>query len=245
MLDFDLKVFDINNFITEDEFSLLHAGIKKFDIDLSEIEMPLGFLCWSDRIQSLVKESDVNRYNKMVDTNIVTKEDYFFLCDVNKQYGLKEHDYFNFLLTYHKPIDILQKFDVYSILRKANTNMVKELFGKPVNIGAEDTFFGHINVYPRDSFIKKHTDIDPAGKRLYTSIFFLNNGRTIDDGSVLRVYTNNGVVDVVPDFRKIVVLEHQVYNYVHEVTPNMVDDVRYSIYSSFTTVDYENRIDKR
>jgi len=32
MLDFDLKVFDINNFITEDEFSLLHAGIKKFDI---------------------------------------------------------------------------------------------------------------------------------------------------------------------------------------------------------------------
>lgn len=245
MLDFDIKIFDIADLINADDFISLHEGIKNFNIDLNEIEMPLGFLCWSDRIQTLVKELDVNRYNKMIDTNIVTKDDYLFLCDVNLKNGLKEHDYFNFLLTYHKPIDILEKFHVYSILRKANANMVKDLFGKPINVGTEDTFFGHINVYPKDSFIKKHTDIDPAGKRLYTSIFFLNDGRTEDDGSVLRIYTDNGILDVVPDFRKVVVLEHQKYNYVHEVTPNRIDGVRYSIYSSFTSVDYENRIDKR
>ena len=101
---------------------------------------------------------------------------------------------------------------------------------------------GNINVYPNGSFIRKHTDNDPDGNRLFTMLFFLNDNRTTEDGSILKLYTNDGIIDVIPDFRKCILIEHQKYNYTHEVTKNLSNNVRYSIYSPFTINDYNIKL---
>jgi Rps23 Pro-64 3,4-dihydroxylase Tpa1-like proline 4-hydroxylase len=89
----------------------------------------------------------------------------------------------------------------------------------------------------------QHKDNDPDGKRLFTILFFLNSDRNIDQGSLLKLYTNNDVINVVPNFNQCILLEHQNYNYTHEVTHNLVDDVRYSIYSPFTISDYNEKLE--
>ncbi len=73
-------------------------------------------------------------------------------------------------------------------------------------------------------------------------MFFLNNGRTKEDGSLLRIHSKNDIIDLIPDYRYCVLLEHQKYNLTHEVTMNLSDNIRYSIYSPFTIKDYEEKL---
>ena len=61
----------------------------------------------------------------------------------------------------------------------------------------------------------------------------------MEDGSILKIYKNNEIIDVIPDFNNVVILEHINHNYAHEVTENLIDNVRYSLYNPFEIKNYE------
>ena len=99
-LDFDYKIFDLENYLTNEEFNKLNTSLVNFDINVDEINSSLGFLQWSNDVENKVKEIDPIRYNKIVDSYSLNYTDYCFLNKLNDQYGFNENDYFNFLLTY-------------------------------------------------------------------------------------------------------------------------------------------------
>jgi Rps23 Pro-64 3,4-dihydroxylase Tpa1-like proline 4-hydroxylase len=240
-LNFDYKIFDLKNYLTENEFLDLENKINNFDVDLNKIKSTLGFLSWSDNVQNKLKENDIVRYNNIIENNFITYEDFKFLKQLNDEHNFHEHDYFNFFLTYSN--STFKDVGIYEYIKKVYIGILKDIFNKKVKKEYEDTLIGNINIYPNGSFIRKHKDNDPDGKRLFTILFFLNSDRNIDQGSLLKLYTNNDVINVVPNFNQCILLEHQNYNYTHEVTHNLVDDVRYSIYSPFTISDYNEKLE--
>lgn len=239
-LDFDYKIYNLGDLLGGDEFTRLEGLINKFNIDLKEIRSALGFLQWSNSVQEQVKDIDLLRYNRIDSNYEITYDDFLFLRNINDEYGFYDDDYFNFFLTH--PIECLKKKGIYEILLKVYEGIIYDLFSKKVKEEFKSNLLGNINVYPNGSFIRKHIDNDPDGNRLFTILFFLNNNRTSEDGSILKLYTNDGTIDVVPDFRKCILLEHQKYNCTHEVTKNISNDVRYSIYSPFTINDYNLKL---
>lgn len=239
-LNFDYKIFDLENYLTKDEFLDLENKINNFDVDLSKIKSTLGFLCWSKNVQDKLKESDLSRFNNIISNDYITYEDFKVLSKLNEENNFYEDDYFNFFLTYSS--STYKEVGIYDYIEKTFTGILKEIFDKDLDPKYKDTLVGNINIYPKGSFIRKHQDNDPDGKRLFTILFFLNADRTIEQGSLLKLYTKDGIIDFVPNFKKCVLIEHQNYNYVHEVTCNLVDDVRYSIYSPFTIKDYEEKL---
>jgi Rps23 Pro-64 3,4-dihydroxylase Tpa1-like proline 4-hydroxylase len=100
---------------------------------------------------------------------------------------------------------------------------------------------GGLNVYPKGSFIKKHVDTGADSERIFTTLFFLSADRKYDEGSILKIYTKDDVIEVIPDFMKFVVLEHQSFNYVHEVTKNESENVRYTVYNPFNLNDLKTK----
>lgn len=239
-LDFDYKIYDLETLLDGNEFTCLESLIDKFNIELKEIKSALGFLQWSDNVQNKVKDIDLLRFNKIDSKYEITYDDFQFLRNLNEEYGFYDKDYFNFFLTH--PIQCLKDNGIYEILLKVYESIIYDLFNKKVKEDFKQNLMGNINLYPNGSFIRKHTDNDPDGNRLFTMLFFLNNKRTIEDGSILKLYTNNDIIDVVPDFRKCILIEHQKYNYTHEVTKNISNNVRYSIYSPFTINDYNIKL---
>ena len=163
------------------------------------------------------------------------------LDELNNEYEFYDQDYFNFFLTYSN--STFKDVGIYEFIKKVYIGILKEVFNKKVKNKYEDTLIGNINIYPKGSFIRKHQDNDPDGQRLFTILFFLNSDRDISQGSLLKLYIKDGIIDFVPDFKKCVLIEHQNNNYVHEVTHNLVDDVRYSIYSPFTIKDYNEKLE--
>jgi Rps23 Pro-64 3,4-dihydroxylase Tpa1-like proline 4-hydroxylase len=239
-LNFDYKIYNLEDLLDGNDFTRLESLMDKFNIGLKEIKSALGFLQWSDRVQNRTKDIDLLRYNKIDSNYEITYDDFLFLRNINDEYGFYDGDYFNFFLTH--PIECLKNNGIYEILLKVYEGIIYDLFNKKVKEEFKDNLMGNINVYPNGSFIRKHTDNDPDGNRLFTILFFLNDKRTSEDGSILKLYTNDGVVDVIPDFRKCILIEHQKYNYTHEVTKNVSNNVRYSIYSPFTINDYNTKL---
>ena len=239
-LNFDYKIYDLKNLLDGEEFTRLEDLINNFNINLNEIKSALGFLQWSDKVQDKVKDIDLLRYGKMESNYEITYGDFQFLRNLNEEYGFNDEDYFNFFLTH--PIECLKNNGIYEILLKVYEEIINDLFSKRVKEEFKNNLMGNINVYPNGSFIRKHTDNDPDGNRLFTMLFFLNDNRTTEDGSILKLYTNDGIIDVIPDFRKCILIEHQKYNYTHEVTKNLSNNVRYSIYSPFTINDYNIKL---
>ena len=239
-LNFDYKIYNLEDLLESNEFTRLETLMNKFNIGLGEIKSALGFLQWSDRVQNCMKDIDLLRYNKIDSNYEITYDDFLFLRNINDEYGFYDGDYFNFFLTH--PIECLKNNGIYEILLKVYEGIIYDLFNKKVKEEFKDNLMGNINVYPNGSFIRKHTDNDPDGNRLFTMLFFLNDKRTTEDGSILKLYTNDGIIDVIPDFRKCVLIEHQKYNYTHEVTKNVSNNVRYSIYSPFTINDYNIKL---
>lgn len=239
-LSFDYKIYNLENLLDSDEFTRLENLIGEFKIDLKEIKSALGFLQWSDRVQNLMRDIDLLRHSKIDSNYEITYDDFQFLRNLNEEYGFSDEDYFNFFLTH--PIECLKSNGIYEILLKVYEGIINDLFSKRVKEEFKNNLMGNINVYPNGSFIRKHTDNDPDGNRLFTMLFFLNDKRTTEDGSILKLYTNDGIIDVIPDFRKCVLIEHQKYNYTHEVTKNVSNNVRYSIYSPFTINDYNIKL---
>jgi Rps23 Pro-64 3,4-dihydroxylase Tpa1-like proline 4-hydroxylase len=239
-LEFDYKIYDLNTLMNGKEFTRLETLINNFNLNLKEIKSALGFLQWSDRVQNRVGEIDLLRLNRIEQDYKITYDDFQFLKNLNDEYGYYDNDYFNFFLTH--PIQCLKDNGIYEILSKAYESIIFDLFKKEVKNEHKENLMGNINVYPNGSFIRKHTDNDPDGNRLFTILFFLNDNRTYDDGSILKLYTNDGIVDIIPDFKKCILIEHQKYNYTHEVTKNTSNNVRYSIYSPFTINDYNLKL---
>jgi Rps23 Pro-64 3,4-dihydroxylase Tpa1-like proline 4-hydroxylase len=239
-IDFDYKIFELENYLTKDEFLDLENKVNNFDVNLDEIKSTLGFLSWSEKVQNKLKETDLNRYIEIINNNSITYEDFKILNELNKIYDFGYDDYFNFFLTYSN--NTFRDAGIYQYIQKTYIGILKSLFNKDIKEELKDTLIGNINIYPRGSFIRRHQDNDPDGQRLFTILFFLNSDRTIEQGSILKLYTKDGVLEIVPDFKKCILIEHQNYNYIHEVTHNMVDDVRYSIYSPFTIKDYNEKL---
>lgn len=239
-LDFDYKIYNLQDLLDGNEFTRLENLIGEFNIELNQINSALGFLQWSDRVQNRMKDIDLLRFNRIDSKYEITYDDFLFLRNLNEEYGFYDEDYFNFFLTH--PIQCLKENGMYEILSKVYENILFELFDKKVKEEFKNNLMGNINVYPNGSFIRKHTDNDPDGNRLFTMLFFLNNKRTFEDGSILKLYTNEGIVDVIPDFKKCILIEHQKFNYTHEVTKNVSNNVRYSIYSPFTINDYNLKL---
>jgi hypothetical protein len=239
-IDFDYKLFRLENYLTDTEFTDLKYKIKNFDVNLSEIRSTLGFLSWSDRVKDKVKEIDLGRYNTIIENQYITFDDFQFLSNLNERYGFNNDDYFNFFLTYTN--ETFKSAGIYEIIKKCYLNILHDLFGKKVKVEYQDTLIGNINIYPKNSFIRTHQDNDPDGQRLFTILFFLNGDRTQEQGSLLKVYKQNETIDILPNYEYCIALEHQKYNLTHEVTKNLSDDVRYSIYSPFTIKDYEEKL---
>lgn len=240
-INFDYKIFDLENYLNDDEFLDLTNKVNNFDVNLSQIKSTLGFLSWSENVQEKLREKDPNRYNTILKNESITYEDFKILNELNKEFDFEYDDYFNFFLTYSN--NTFKNAGIYEYIKKVYIGILKELFDKNVKEEFRDTLIGNINIYPKGSFIRKHQDNDPDGQRLFTILFFLNSDRTLDQGSILKLYTNNEVVELVSNFKKCILIEHQNYNYVHEVTHNLVDDVRYSIYSPFTIKDYNEKLE--
>ena len=236
MIDFDYKIYNMSDLLTNEEFNEVNDLLNDFNIDLTKIDSPLGFLQWSQRIQDTMKTKYPNDYERMSSQNSFGYEDFKKLSILNDELGVSEDDYFNFLLTFRD--DKIIQTRLVKLYEKAYKSILKDIFKKEVR---EDllTLFGHFNVYPKDSFIKKHSDLPFGGGRYFTTLFFVNKNRKYEDGSLLKIYTENEVVDIVPDYNTIILLDHMNYNYIHEVTKNLVDDVRYSLYTPFNFEDYD------
>jgi Rps23 Pro-64 3,4-dihydroxylase Tpa1-like proline 4-hydroxylase len=240
-IDFDYKIFDLKNYLSKDDFIDLENKVNNFDVDLSKIKSTLGFLSWSEKVQNKLKEKYNDRFNNIIKNDYITYEDFKILNDLNNEEGYYDEDYFNFFLTYGN--SIFKDVGIYEHIRNVYKGILTELFNKKVKKNFEDTLIGNINIYPKGSFIRKHQDNDPDGQRLFTILFFLNSDRTLEQGSLLKLYTKDSLVNFIPNFNKCVLIEHQNFNYTHEVTHNLVDDVRYSIYSPFTIKDYKEKLE--
>ena len=55
-LDFDYKIFDLKNYLSNEEFNKLNTSLVNFDINVDEINSTLGFLQWSNDVENKVKE---------------------------------------------------------------------------------------------------------------------------------------------------------------------------------------------
>ncbi len=238
MVDFDYKVYKMYDVLSSEEYQEVSMLVENFEIDLNKINSSLGFLNWSARIQNEMKLRHPERYRKMIASNFYNYDDYKCLVDINKEIGLKENDYFNFLMTYRTPE--LMSSRIVQLYDKAFRIILKDIFKKEVT--HSDILFGHFNVYPKNSFIVNHTDGPTANDRYFTILFFLNKGRKYEDGSLLKIHKENETIDIIPDFNDIVLLDHMKHNYYHEVTENLVDDVRYSLYTPFRLDDYDNKL---
>lgn len=238
MIDFDYKVYKMYDVLSNEEYQEVSMLVENFEIDLNKINSSLGFLNWSSRIQNEMKLRHPERYRKMISSNFYNYNDYKCLVDINKEIGIKENDYFNFLMTYRTTE--LMSSRIVQLYDKSFRIILKDIFKKEVI--HDDVLFGHFNVYPKNSFIVNHTDGPTANDRYFTILFFLNKGRKYEDGSLLKIYKENETIDIIPDFNDIVLLDHMKHNYYHEVTENLVDDVRYSLYTPFRLDDYDNKL---
>jgi hypothetical protein len=240
MLNFDYKICNLNNYLDTESISKLNLLVSEFKPDLNRVRSNLGFLQWSQKVQDKLIERNPKIHTSINNNGYLTLENYFELESINSEFGFYHGDYFNFFLSFAFPE--LKESGIYEILNLAYRNIIKDIFGKEIKPEYFDTLISNANIYPKGSFIKKHQDNDPDGKRLFTILFFLNNDRKIEDGSVLKLYTKDGVVDVISDCNQAVIIEHQNYNYTHEVTKNLIDNVRYSLYCPFTTEDYNKKL---
>lgn len=240
-LDFKYKICELKDYLSENEMTLLSEKIKDFDVDLSEIKSTLGFLNWSNDVQDKVKHRDNLRYENIISKQYITYDDFQFLSHINEQYNFGTNDYFNFFLTYSS--ETYKKKGIYEHIKNAYCNILIDLFGKKIKTEYESTLVGNINIYPKNSFIKKHQDNDPDGQRLFTILFFLNDDRVENQGSLLKIFDDKEEITIIPNYKYCIILEHQKHNLTHEVTLNLVDDVRYSIYSPFTIKDYYQKLE--
>ncbi|MBC8421812.1 MAG: hypothetical protein H8E03_00170 [Pelagibacteraceae bacterium] len=137
------------------------------------------------------------------------------------------------------------------LIDKINFKILSTLTGENITNHSFSTIHKHLNVYPKKSFMSAHEDNDP--NRKYTIINFLNTGRKLKDGSLTRfflpTYKFDGVfvrdfyeqsmaIDILPDYRTVIVFDHTKNNDIvgqltHLVTKNKSNDIRFSVYNTY------------
>lgn len=240
MVNFDYKIYKVSNYLSNDEFLELSDLVNNFNLNVNEFKANVNSLTISDNVRNKLIEFDSTFYNRIIEEEYFNYNDFKYLAKFNKEFGFGSGDYFNFCMIYRGD-DFFSK-RIHELYVTAYHNILEELFS--AKIEKHLVAFGHVNVYPKNSFITQHTDSTSKNDRIFTSLFFINSNRKKEDGSLLRLYKNNEIVDILPDFNTIVLLENKVYNYGHEVTENLVDDVRYSLYTPFTDELYNKLITK-
>jgi len=71
MLDFDLKIYEMRDVLTTDEYNELSELVADFKIDLNKINSSLGFLQWSKKIQDAMKSKHPDEFERMVSTKLL------------------------------------------------------------------------------------------------------------------------------------------------------------------------------
>lgn len=250
MINFPYKIFQIQDFLTRSEFEKLQTLVAHFYIPFDSFKCHYKSLSWSKRVEEKLIELEPDFYNSILKKEYLNYNDFSFLNEFNQKFGFSKEDYFNFCMMYRQPFNSNEEntyffnTEIEELYKKAYKNILEHLFDKELNLTKIGLNFGHINVYPKNSFIKDHTDETLSDDRLFTTLFFINSNRTIDDGSLLKIFTDTNIIEIIPDFTKIVILEQKKYNYRHEVTINLSDRVRYSIYTPLNTELYKQYITK-
>lgn len=262
-INFGYKIYDTEELLGAEKYLDLVESVKRYEeegADLENILTPTYFLKWSDRIQQLFQTAHPEEYTRIMETQEFTYSDYLKMCDINKMHGVhhvegEEYtapeqlniaawDYFNFYLVDRKHLQGEKHSRTLGILQQAGAEIIKQLYNK---VPAEhEGLFDHMNIYPKGSFISRHRDgqpLPPNPQRIFTLLFFLNTGRTTADGSLLNIYTEDGVVQVVPDISRVVLLEHLEYDYAHEVTENLSEKIRYTMYTPFYAHNYDRLLE--
>jgi Rps23 Pro-64 3,4-dihydroxylase Tpa1-like proline 4-hydroxylase len=234
------KIIDIGDYLSPNELNEYLNCIKKFNVDLSKIESSLDFLAMGSGVIKHILIEDSARYRRMKENNKIDYDDYLFLNSLNVKYNIPVEEYFNFFL--HIANTEYNETVLFNLIKKIYVKFLEQHFNKTVNVEYVNNILGGINVYPKGSSIRKHTDTGVNSNRLLTTLFFLNKNRKYEDGSILKIYTKNEVIEVIPDYQKFVVLEHQHFNYVHEVTRNTSKNTRYTVYNPFSIDDYETKL---
>lgn len=192
----------------------------------------------SSVIKKLLVE-DSAKYRKLKEKNKIDYSDFIYLRDLNEKYDIPVDEYFNFFM--HISNAEYNESILFDLIRKVYVGFLEKNYNKKIIPEYYNQMLGGINVYPKGSFIRKHVDTGVGADRIFTTLFFLNDDRKHEDGSILKIYTKDDVIDVIPNYQKFVVLEHQNFNYVHEVTKNVCENVRYTVYNPFSINDLNTK----
>lgn len=126
--------------------------------------------------------------------------------------------------------DFIHWFDPNNLTELQNQyhniiNELKDNLNRDFYLGLED-FEGHFAVYPEGSFYKKHLDQFRSQQlRQITCILYLNFDRKENDGGELRIFTDEGTIEIIPNACKFICFRSdQIY---HEVL--ICKSKRYSI----------------
>lgn len=262
------KIYNVKDFLNDEEYFQLETEVSNFTLDENLLKSNLGFLMWSDQVRDVFKSKHPEDYEILEKTNMLTYDIYKKLATINFENPkfIEERNYFNFFIPYTSEDFHNSKLKTY--YQKVYEGILYDLYNKHIKKEYKNTLFGNINVYPKSSFITKHVDSHTDAKRIFTILFFINKDWNKNDGSILRIYDNSHLsieeweyklyklhkspieeliddkyIDIVPDFNTVVLLEGSEKTPLHEVTINLSEKFRYSLYGPFTDKDYETKLE--
>jgi hypothetical protein len=219
-----LKV-QLSDYLSDIEFKEYETYLDNFKLDLECIKSDIVFLALQYDYKNIFDNADeIALVDNIFNKRNITYNDYLGLVEINKKYNFPIGTYNNFMLTSMQRIDDIKKY-----LNIAYKKIIFELHNVKIS-PKKNLIMGHMNVYPKHSYIRKHKD---GGNTIATTLFFLNKNRKYEDGSLLALYDKNKErIEIVPDYNTILVLNHsKETNLEHEVTENLVDDIRLSLYT--------------
>ena len=233
-LDYPYKIFNIKEFLSNDELIYLDKLVEQFNV--SKLEGQLDLLLWNNEIEDKFKLSYPTEYNRIKSTKIYTYDDFKLMVDLNEEIKHVEKKYFNFRLS----SDIDDHESIYEMYDKIFRLVCEKIYNKDIkNHNNIKRIPNRINVYPNGSFLLKHRDGVEDGQRIFTMLFFINKNWDKGDGSLFKLYDENETfIEVIPNYENVVIIEHTNFNLIHEVTKNLSDKMRYSIFCPFTINDY-------
>jgi Rps23 Pro-64 3,4-dihydroxylase Tpa1-like proline 4-hydroxylase len=224
-MDIGYLNFKLNDYLSETEFAEYELELDNFKLDLDCIKSDIIFLSLEYDYKTIFDNNDeIIFVNSIFEKKYITYKDYLKLIDINKKYNFPIGTYANLMLTSMQKLDGIKKY-----LNIAYKKIIFDLYN--IEIPTEkNMLMGHMNVYPKNSYIRKHRD---GGNTIATTLFFLNRNRKYEDGSLFVLYDKNKKkIEIVPDYNTILILNHSSEtNLLHEVSENLIDDVRLSLYT--------------
>lgn len=239
MIDFPYKVYNIKDYLTDEEILKFENEIDKFDVSQNNFKTPFSPLFYHNNLTDILKQKNPDLLNKIKHSGYYDYDDFKSLVEINKSISNYNEFYFNFRLS---PLVFgFEKTYIHKIYEKVFVKIVENIFNKKPNCN-QNFISSVINVYPKGSFLSKHQDgEDLNNPRIFTMLFFINKNWDEKNGSLFRMYDEkDNIIDVIPNYENVIVLNHMKYNYVHEVTENISDKIRYSIFSPLSINDLEN-----